>query len=82
MSDLKIAHKHSSHNKEEILASDQVGCFYCLQVYKPEDIKEWVDSEGTAICPHCHVDAVIGDQSHFPITEETFLTRMYELWFK
>lgn len=38
------------------------------------------DEEPTAECPYCHIDAVIGDASGFPITEE-FLRKMMHRWF-
>ena len=69
------------------MASDQCGCFYCLGVYAPTDIKEWIDelpdspdSGTTAICPRCGVDSVIGSQSGYPITQE-LLKGMRTYWF-
>ena len=45
---------------------------------------DWVDVvDGvavTALCPMCHIDAVIGDASGFPI-EVSFLTAMHRRWF-
>lgn len=35
------------------------GCYYCLNIYSPTEIEEWVDSEKTAICPKCGIDAVV-----------------------
>ena len=35
---------------------------------------------GTAICPYCGVDAVIGESSGVSITKE-FLERMHNKWF-
>ncbi len=37
-------------------------------------------SEGTAFCPLCGIDSVIGDASGIPITQE-FLTAMHDKWF-
>ena len=34
----------------------------------------------TMICPHCYVDALIGDASGYKITED-FLNEMNEYWF-
>ena len=39
-----------------------------------------IDSSGTAVCPYCGVDSVIGENSGFPITEQ-FLKEMHEAWF-
>ena len=72
------------------LKKDKVcGCFYCLKIFSPEDIKEWLvakdegnlcDRYGTAICPYCGIDSVIGESSGYPITKE-FLAKMKEYWF-
>ena len=79
------AHKHSIRHRKEIMESKVCGCFSCMSVYFPDDIKIWTDDdekdEGqTAICPHCLVDAVIGDASGFPIFN-SFLEGMCLQWF-
>ena len=71
---LESAHKHSSRHREEILASEVCGCFYCLATFPPGEIEDWIDEKKrvgeTAICPRCGIDSVIGSQSGFPITPE------------
>jgi hypothetical protein len=79
------AHAHSANHRLEIEKSDLCGCFYCCAIFKPAEIKEWVDenSEGvgqTAVCPECSIDSVIGSRSGFPITSE-FLAEMKRHWF-
>lgn len=74
------AHVHSSKHREEILKSNQCGCFYCLKTFKPEEIKDWIDEEQTALCPFCNIDSVIGDNSGAAI-DETFLKEMHKDWF-
>ena len=39
------------------------------------------DRFGTAVCPYCGIDAVIGESSGYPITAE-FLKRMRKRWFE
>ena len=78
------AHKHSIQHKKELQASALCGCFYCLKTFTPAAIINWID-EGdgkglTAQCPYCDVDAVIGDQSGYQITE-LFLISMHDYWF-
>lgn len=51
----------------------------------PSEISEWIyeldeGEEVTAICPHCGIDAVIGESSGFPITPD-FLRTMNRRWF-
>jgi len=79
--DVREAHKHAVKHRKEIEASGLCGCFYCISVFKPGEISDWVDEgEGTAMCPECGIDAVIGSASGFPITQE-FLEKMYKYWF-
>ena len=78
------AHRHSSNHRGDILSSEQCGCFYCLSIFSPSEIVEWVDeADGagtTAICPFCSIDSVIGTKSGFPVTKD-FLGAMKAHWF-
>ncbi len=61
------------------------GCFFCLSIFPPSEIREWVDEDDnevgmTAICPKCGIDSVLGDRSGYPMTDD-FLTSMKKLWF-
>lgn len=82
-----FAHYYASNHKPELQEREQIcGCFYCRKIFFSSEITEWViadnpmDRRGTAICPYCGVDAVIGESSGFPITRE-FLSAMRERWF-
>jgi hypothetical protein len=66
------AHKHSIFHKKEILESRVCGCFYCIKMFHPSQIKEWVDNDKSeentaALCPFCGIDSVIGDKSGVPL---------------
>lgn len=83
--DIIAAHKFSSNHKPELEKDTKCGCFYCGRVFEPKMITEWLNDEngdprGTALCPYCGIDSVIGESSGYPITEE-FLDEMYEYWF-
>lgn len=81
MEDYIEAHKHSSNHREQLILDKKCGCFYCLTIFNPKEISEWVaDTSGTAICPYCWVDAIIGESSGYPITKE-FLRKMNNHWF-
>ncbi len=86
MEDYIEAHEHSIYHREEILSSKVCGCFYCLEIFSPSEINNWVDVPDdnnigqTALCPRCMIDSVIGDKSGYPITKD-FLTKMKEYWF-
>ena len=76
------AHKYSSNHCDKLMQDSLCGCFYCLKIFSPNEICEWVeDIGGTALCPYCCVDSVIGEHSGYPITEE-FLSKMNEYWFR
>ena len=86
MEDVIKAHKYSNNHMPSLKKDNICGCVCCLSIFSPKEIKKWIiadndcDRSGTAICPYCHVDSIIGESSGFPITKE-FLTRMYEKWF-
>lgn len=80
-SEIIEAHKLCSNNKESLLKVNKCGCFYCLKIFNPTKIKEWIDDiSGTAICPFCGIDSIIGESPKFPITKK-FLEKMNKYWF-
>ena len=79
---LKEAHRHSIFNRKELEAGLVCSCFYCLGTFGPDKIVSWVhEGAGTALCPVCGIDSVIGEKSGLPINDPTFLSDMHELWF-
>jgi hypothetical protein len=74
------AHRHSIRHRAEIEASDRCGCFYCLRIFGREQIEEWTDDDDTALCPHCGIDAVLGNASGYEISTP-FLSQMHAAWF-
>jgi hypothetical protein len=75
------AHAFSSNHKEALKKDGLCGCFYCMEIFDPRLITEWVaDVSGTALCPFCGIDSIIGQNSGYPITEE-FLSEMNQYWF-
>jgi hypothetical protein len=78
--DLELAHKHASRHREEVLASDICGCFYCQSTFRPSDIETWVDKGQTALCPRCGIDSVIGSAAGYSLSGG-FLAVMYDYWF-
>lgn len=82
-SDAYKAHEFSSHHREQLQHDKVCGCFYCLSIFSPEEIRVWLkekDGRETAMCPYCFVDSVIGESSGYPITKE-FLLKMRRIWF-
>ena len=84
---LELAHSFSNNHKPELEKDKICGCFCCLTIFDPAEIKEWIiednpcDYRGAAICPYCDIDSVIGASSGFPITKE-FLSTMKHRWFE
>jgi len=80
--DYIAAWAHAAHHRRELEASDKCGCFYCLAIFPPRAVEDWLnEGDGTAICPECSIDSVIGSASGFPITTE-FLQQMHAYWFE
>lgn len=84
--DFGQAHFYSSNHKPELENDRVCGCFYCLKIFSPTEIDEWIiedtkiDYRGTAICPYCGIDSIIGESSDFPMTKE-FFKEMNKRWF-
>ena len=66
------AHECSTGHRKRLLQDRKCGCFDCLKIFE--------DVGGTAICPYCGIDSVIGEHSGYPITRE-FLEQMHQYWF-
>ena len=95
MSHLLAAIRHTTHNRAEIEASTVCGCCYCQQTFPPDEIVAWAgldassfdDPEaisantGTALCPRCGSESVLGDKSGYKI-DAVFLAGMNEAWFQ
>jgi hypothetical protein len=90
-SELHAAHQHCRENRGELAASTWCGCFHCGRLYAPAEIVDWIDPAPpmaaeqdrvgqTALCPHCGIDAVIGDAAGYPLAPE-FLEAMRSQWF-
>ncbi len=54
-------HELSQNNRDIITRSNNVGCFYCLNIYPSNQVNYFIDCEKTGLCVYCHVDSLIGD---------------------
>lgn len=79
-----IGYRQLSHfsmkNKALLGISGKAGCYSCCKVFPAHEVKEYTDEGETALCPHCSVDAVVGDASGYLITEEN-LKVACKYWF-
>lgn len=62
----------SLNNKEILSKSKLCGCYHCGHIFPPNEIENYMESqtEQTATCPFCGMDAVIPSTDEFPIREE------------
>ena len=91
MADLLAAYRHTTNNRAEVEASNTCGCIYCTQTFSPLEIVGWSGLDvssfndpdspdaGTALCPRCGSESVIGDKSGYSI-EHAFLQEMNQAW--
>ena len=79
---IMAAHQYCTNNQKMLNRDSRCGCFYCLKIFSPQEITEWIEEINglTALCPFCGIDAVIGESSGHPITTE-FLREMNDYWF-
>ena len=78
--DLTSAYRHAVRHRVAVLRSETCGCFHCLSLFTPSDIKAWIDTGQTALCPRCGMDAVLGSESGLELTSD-FLEAMGRRWF-
>lgn len=79
---MRQAHRHSIRHRAEIERSQLCGCFHCLETFQSSDVERWLDEgDGTALCPHCQIDSVIGSASGYPVNTPEFLKAMQDYWF-
>jgi hypothetical protein len=74
--DLKNLHRAATRHRQEVEASREVSCFFCLRVSPTSAVTEWTDDGETALCPHCDIDAVLPGY-----VEPVLLGRMHEYYF-
>ena len=85
--DLELAHTFSNNHKQALSIEQRCGCFYCQSIFSSKEILDWLEDDnpcdrlGTALCPNCGIDSVIGESSGFEITNE-FLRAMNFKWFQ
>lgn len=62
--------------RAQLEQAHECGCYYCLRIYSPKDIEEWVDANSTAICPFCGIDAVVPFINVLDYDRENFITKL------
>lgn len=80
--DVVEAHRFSFNNMTDLKRRQKCGCFCCTEIFTSDKIEDYIGDKphGTAKCPFCDIDSVIGESSGYPITEE-FLSSMQRYWF-
>lgn len=74
------ASEASFRNLSSIYTSKKCGCYFCRSIFPPEEITDFIDGGETCICPHCGIDAVIGDSTGIPIRRDV-LEELHDKWF-
>lgn len=72
---IKNAPIQSMKNRKILEQHDQCGCYSCLKVFETKLIQSWTDQNQTALCPFCHIDAIVSN----PDIE--YLKKAKEYWF-
>ncbi len=78
--DIRKMAKFAMHNKEQLIGAENCGCYHCMTLFQPKEIKEWTDNGTTAICPNCNVDAVLADGPDLQMDKDV-LMKINKYWF-
>lgn len=74
---VSTAIKFAMRNKTSLSFVEKAGCYNCMEIIDVKDITEWTDQGETALCPKCHVDAVLPDAN----LTQAQLKEIHEYWF-
>jgi hypothetical protein len=81
--DVKSIQRYSTGNRSDIGKSSMCGCFHCLEIFPASEIAVWLNEQGgTALCPKCTVDSVLGDKSASYATDKNVLRQLHAYWFE
>ncbi|MFW5891121.1 MAG: hypothetical protein ACOCUI_02780 [bacterium] len=79
--DLLEAHKYTYNNGHLLFVKQECVCIYCKERFSSDKIFQHTYSQnGTALCPYCWIDSVIGEISGFNLTDN-FIEVMNEYFF-
>lgn len=82
--ELHEIHNHCTANREDVEASSRCACFCCQKVYRATEVYDFIvepSLKETALCPHCGVDAVIGDVTGIPFYKE-LIGKLHQHYFE
>lgn len=72
LDDLTFMHQFTFDNFRDLLIEQECVCIYCLERFKSTEINDFTNSKyGTALCPYCNIDSVIGEISGYEIDDST-----------
>lgn len=76
------AHSRCIRNREALQRVDRCGCFYCLAIFDPQEIRgaDRRRRRRHGALPRCEIDSVLPESDEYPLTKD-FLRRMYDYWF-
>ena len=78
---LRGAIGHATRNRATLSNAERAACYYCLAIFSPAEIIDWVDEEQTALCPRCGIDSVLPDSAGYEFTQEE-LRELRQFWFE
>lgn len=65
-------------NRDKLSLAKSCGCYNCMKLMLPSDIKKWTDNTQTALCPFCETDCVLAETDE-PLTDEV-LKKVNSSW--
>lgn len=84
--DFLVGHKYlklATHNRTSVQRAKRCGCYYCLEIFNPQEVNEHTlepGGESTVICPKCGIDSVVPETEAEVITTE-LLSRVHDIMF-
>ena len=81
ISDLIKAHRSTFNNCYSLFVEQECVCVYCKERFSSSEIVDFsLSSKGTALCPYCGIDSVVGEFSGYDLSDN-FIKAMHEYFF-
>ena len=72
-------HSSTKHNRELIDKSNMCYCYHCKKSFLSQEVKEYSESNDSAICPDCNNSALIPDAADDKISM-AIVNQMHDYW--
>ena len=81
LEEIKSTFRLVTQNKMLLNQSNYAACYSCKRIFKSKDVTTFLnEGVGTAVCPYCGIDSVLGDKTGLGLSVEN-IQQLHDYWF-